>query len=180
MRLCEKKEGRPAAPPSPLGCAPGALGERGSRRSGVASKTALWRPPLWRAAGERRIPTAPLNKRFPGAARGSIGAARGSPGAASSLALPPGVAGHPALKESRRYCKELLAAVSFCPLRRRGSVRGGSRRTTRQSGRVAGWARGGRRNTGGRAGLRPFAAGQGAAGIAAVRRFFAGAGLAFL
>lgn len=41
MRLCEKKEGTAGQHrPSPLGCAPGALGERGSRRSGVASKTA--------------------------------------------------------------------------------------------------------------------------------------------
>lgn len=141
MRLCEKKEGTAGQHrPSPLGCAPGALGERGSRRSGVASKTA----PLAGGRGATDSHGA-LRQAFSRRCKGSIGAARGSPGAASSLALPPGVAGHPALKESRRYCKKLLAAVSFCPLRRRGSVRGGSRRTTRQSGRVAGRA-GGRRN----------------------------------
>lgn len=90
MRLREKKEGTAGQHrPSPLGCAPGALGERGSRRSGVASKTApLATTPL---AGGRGAADAhgALRQAFPRRCKGSLGAVRGSPGAASSLALPP-------------------------------------------------------------------------------------------
>lgn len=177
MRLREKKEGTAGQHrPSPLGCAPGALGERGSRRSGVASKTA----PLAGGRGAADSHGA-LRQAFSRRCKGSLGAVRGSPGAASSLALPPGVAGHPALKEPRRYHKEQLAAVIFCPPHCTGKDARAAP-LARLPVRAAGWlgGQGGTAEPAAGPGLRPFAAGQGAAGIAAVRRFFAGAGLAFL
>lgn len=151
MRLCEKKEGTAGQHrPSPLGCAPGALGERGSRRSGVASKTALSATaPL---AGGRGAADAhgALRQAFSRRCKGLPWRCK-LPGAAPRRCRPPRAERVPSvLQRAARRC-DLLPS----PLHGKGCASRPSRTTTRQSGRVAGWARGDG-GTGGRARAAPF------------------------